>query len=156
MKFWQCPKQATVMNSNSGGKLPSAIMRSAKIGSINTGAQPIINVVGYNQSNCDKTANDTNELDLKLNDVHSPHHDYKSTNICGSGSGGGGSGGGGNVTTNNMVIGQALVPKDIGCDDTYEDGIDKDMRDLERRLESELEEHEKLWSSAEETPISQT
>lgn len=170
MKFWQCPKQTAVISSNSG-KIPvstsiPSIMRNAKIGGVGSGGgsgvQPIVNVVGYNQSNCDETANDTNELDIKLNDVHSPHHDFKSVNSSSSG-GGGGVGGSGivNVTAaavgaNNMVIGQALAPKDFGCDDTYEDGIDKDIRDLERRLESELEEHEKLWSPAEETPISQT
>lgn len=118
----------------------------------NTKAQPMVSVVGYNQNNCDELANDTNELDMKLNDVHSPHHDFKSVN---SNSGSSNVCGAAVATANNMVIGQALAPKMFGCDDTYED-IDKDIRDLERRLESELEEHEKLWSPAEETPISQT
>lgn len=59
------------------------------------------------------------------------------------------------TNTNTNII---LTPptKDLGCGtDTYEDGIAKDIRELQRRLESELElEHEKLWSPAEE--ISQT
>lgn len=152
MKFWQSPKQAAVMNSSSGSacKMPS-IMRNTKIGS---GTQPIVSVVGYNPNSCDEIGNDTNELDMKLNDVHSPHHDFKSIN-SNSGSSNVCAAAAAVATTNNMVIGQALAPKMFGCDDTYED-IDKDIRDLERRLESELEEHEKLWSPAEETPISQT
>lgn len=160
---WQS-KQAAVLSNSSSSKMPSvstpipSIIRNAKIGGV---AHQIVNVAEYNQSICDETANDTNDLDRKLNDVHSPHHDFKSANSSGGGSSNIGAGCGvmGNViagTTTNMVIGQALAPKDFGCDDTYEDGIDKDIRDLERRLESELEEHEKLWSPAEETPISQT
>lgn len=60
-----------------------------------------------------------------------------------------------NTNTNTNIM---LTPttKDLGCGtDTYEDEIAKDIRELQRRLESELElEHEKLWSPAEE--ISQT
>lgn len=40
-------------------------------------------------------------------------------------------------------------------DDTYEMGIAKDMRELELRLESELEEHEKTWSQTDDTTLSQ-
>lgn len=36
-------------------------------------------------------------------------------------------------------------------EDTYEAGIANDMRELEMRLESELEEQEKRWSSEEES-----
>lgn len=42
-----------------------------------------------------------------------------------------------------------LLPKDI-TDDTYEVGIAKDMRELQLRLESELEEQEKSWSHTDE------
>lgn len=58
------------------------------------------------------------------------------------------------ITNTNIML--TSTTKDLGCGtDTYEDGIAKDIRELQRRLESELElEHEKLWSPAEE--ISQT
>jgi hypothetical protein len=36
-------------------------------------------------------------------------------------------------------------------EDTYEAGIANDMRELEMRLEYELEEQEKRWSSEEES-----
>lgn len=36
-------------------------------------------------------------------------------------------------------------------DDTYEEGIAQDIRELELRWESELEEQEKRWSSEEDT-----
>lgn len=135
MKFWNNPKQ-----SAGGHKAAiSSIGRNAKSN------QPI--VVGYNQNNCDEATNEPNELDVKIKEVHSPHRDYKEANSSSSGNSG---------NTNNVTIVHPPAPKDFGCDDTYEDGIDKDMRDLERRLESELEEHEKLWSPEEEPPISQT
>lgn len=143
MKFWNSPKQASNSggNGNNGSKptIPSIIRNQVKIG----GGQPI---VSFNHSNCDELANDTNELDVKIKDVHSPHRDFKPINSSNSSS----------SNINSVNIGHTSAPKGFGCDDTYEDGIDKDMRDLERRLESELEEHEKLWSPDEETPISQT
>lgn len=143
MKFWSNPKQASNSGGNGGNSnkptIPSIIRNQVKIGS----GQPI---VSFNHSNCDELANDTTELDVKIKDVHSPHRDFKPINSSNSSS----------SNINSVNIGHTSAPKGFGCDDTYEDGIDKDMRDLERRLESELEEHEKLWSPDEETPISQT
>lgn len=144
LKFWNNPKhqqqsqqQAQQPQQTGGHKTVPSITnvgRNAKM----SGQQ----IVGYNQNPCDDTTNESNELDAKINEVHSPNRDYKQANS--------------NNNTNSVNIVHPTAPKDFGCDDTYEDGIDKDMRDLERRLESELEEHEKLWSPEEETPISQT
>lgn len=36
-------------------------------------------------------------------------------------------------------------------EDTYEEGIAQDMRELELRLQTELEEQEKRWSSEEDS-----
>lgn len=130
MKFWNNPKQQAAGGS-AKPTMPS-IGRNAKLSGPS--------IVGYNQNNCDDVTNEPNELDTKIKDVHSPHRDYKQANS----------------NKASVTIAHPSAPKDFGCDDTYEDGIDKDMRDLERRLESELEEHEKLWSPEEETPISQT
>lgn len=49
-----------------------------------------------------------------------------------------------------------VVPFETVCyaffqEDTYEAGIANDMRELEMRLEFELEEQEKRWSSEEES-----
>lgn len=44
------------------------------------------------------------------------------------------------------------TPQNI-TEDTYEVGIANDMRELELRLESELEEHEKLWSHPSEESV---
>lgn len=142
MKYWNSPKQsANSGNSSNNNKAPiPTIIRNAKI----VGGQGIGGgVVTYNHNNCDEIANETKELDVKIQEMHSPHRDFQTINNSSN-------------NANMVTIGHSSAPKDFGCDDTYEDGIDKDMRDLERRLESELEEHEKLWSPDEETPISQT
>lgn len=54
---------------------------------------------------------------------------------------------GGNSSNN--VDSKDSIRKDI-TEDTYEVGIANDMRELELRLESELEEHDKLWPHPEE------
>lgn len=135
MKFWNNSKQQP---GGQKASMPSnTIGRNSKIGS-----QPI---ASFNQNNCDEATNEPSELDA-IKEVHSPHRDHRDhRNYKQANSG-----------SNNVNIVHQSAPIDFGCDDTYEDGIDKDMRDLERRLESELEEHEKLWSPDEETPISQT
>lgn len=156
MKFWNSPKQQQQQQQPQpagGHKGPvSSTGRNAK------SSQPIVE---YNQSVRDEATNESNDLDVKIKEVHSPHRDLKeasnssSISSGGGGGGGNGSGGGNSINTNNVNMMHLPAPN-FGCDDTYEDGIDKDMRDLERRLESEMEEHEKLWSPEEETPISQT
>ncbi|XP_055315610.1 roquin-1 isoform X2 [Sitodiplosis mosellana] len=123
--------------------------------SIGRNAKSVQPIVDYNQSVCEETTNESSDLNIKIKEVHSPHCDRKEANISSSSCGGGKSSNSSSGNTNNVNIMHLPAPK-FGCDDTYEDGIDKDMRDLERRLESELEEHEKLWSPEEETPISQT
>lgn len=50
---------------------------------------------------------------------------------------------------NNLV-----THKDILTENTYEDGIAKDMRELELRIESELEEPNKKMTCAEEVIVS--
>lgn len=47
-----------------------------------------------------------------------------------------------------------LTPKDILSENTYEDGIAKDIRELELRIESELEEPNKKLTCAEEVIVS--
>lgn len=132
MKFWNNPKQQI-----SGQKIVTTMQ------TVGRNAKPRGQHITYNQNNCDAANRETNELDVKIKDVRSPHRDFKQTNSCSN--------------TNNVIIVHPPAPNEFGCDDdTYEDGIDKDMRDLERRLESELEEHEELWSPEEETPISHT
>lgn len=142
MKLWNSPKQQQQQAQQAGGHKPtvSSMGRSAK------SSQPIVE---YNQSVREEATNESNDLDVKMKEVHSPHRDLKEANNSSISSGGN------SVNTNNVNIMHLPAPN-FGCDDTYEDGIDRDMRDLERRLESELEEHEKLWSPEEETPISQT
>lgn len=127
MKFWNNPKQS----ASNRVTIPKMI-RNTKI------TQPIIS---YNQNNCDEVVNDAAELNVSI-DVRSPHRDYKQANSSSN--------------TSEVTNLHPSAPKDFGCEVTYEDGIDKDIRDLERRLESELEEHEKLWSPDEETPLSKT
>lgn len=47
-----------------------------------------------------------------------------------------------------------LSQKDILSENTYEDGIAKDIRELELRIESELEEPNKKLACAEEVTVS--
>lgn len=151
MKYWNNPKQSASSKAAAAAvttAIPS-IVRNAKLNDQQS-------IVVYNPNNCEETttsattattttmANESsNELDIvKTNEVNPPHRDYKQANSSSN--------------TNNVTIVNPLAPKDFGCDDTYEDGIDNiNMRDLERRLESELEEHDELWSPDDETPISQ-
>lgn len=55
----------------------------------------------------------------------------------------------GSSSISNNIDSKDSVRKDI-TEDTYEVGIANDMRELELRLESELEEHDKLWPHPEE------
>lgn len=146
LKYWNNPKQ-------SAGSKPviPLIVRNPKLNDQQS-------IVGYNPNNCDEASTATastastattstnessNDLDVVKPKEVQPHRDYKQANNN-------------NSNPNNMAIVNPLAPKDFGCDDTYDDGIDNiNMRDLERRLESELEEHDELWSPDEETSISQ-
>lgn len=53
------------------------------------------------------------------------------------------------IINSNNIDSKDSIRKDI-TEDTYEVGIANDMRELELRLESELEEHDKLWPHPEE------
>lgn len=104
------------------------------------------------QQQCSDNVIELNDMDSKLNEstlnrdfnkqIHNINNNTNNSNNT-------------NIITNTNIM---LTPttKDLGCGtDTYEDGIAEDIRELQRRLESELElEHEKLWSPAEK--ISQT
>lgn len=67
------------------------------------------------------------------------------------GGGGSSSSSGGSGTTTNLLDNNNH--RDI-TEDTYDVGIANGMRELKLRLESELEEHEKMWSPPDETTSS--
>lgn len=58
-----------------------------------------------------------------------------------------------NQLVSNLNSGLWPPTEEVTCpeEDTYEEGIAQDIRELELRWESELEEQEKRWSSEEDT-----
>jgi hypothetical protein len=56
-----------------------------------------------------------------------------------------------NITVIEFCLSVHIICYALFQEDTYEAGIANDMRELEMRLESELEEQEKRWSSEEES-----
>lgn len=159
MKFWNNAKPtSTNASSSTTAKSPMLNQMGGNGGGGNGGNgrnpkmanQPI----GYQRNNNDQRA-DNNitepiDLDPKIKDINSKHNDFKKIHNVNNNLNNNNN----NNNCSNTNIMHTSISKDSGCGDTYEDGIAKDIRELERRLESELEEHEKLWSPTEE--ISQT
>lgn len=139
LKFWNNPTKDPALSSSSPTKVPTSASSSSTSSTIVRNPKQQLNVKSPNQQlgNHRKISSGNNSSN---NNTHT--HNNNSNNSSASSS---------CCCNHNMHI---SAPKDFGCEDTYEVGIAKDIRELERRLESELEEHEKLWSPTEDTTIS--